>query len=58
MLDPQDLHWAGNPLDLSRQSVYALAFFVFWVVTALSCGMTALLAMSSVEVNQAPLARD
>lgn len=58
LVDPQDLHWLGNPLDLSQQSIYALAFFGFWGVTTLSSGMTALLAMSSFEVNRCPLPSD
>jgi len=27
MVDPQDLHWFGQPVTLSRQGVYTLAFF-------------------------------
>ena len=30
LVDPQDLHWSGQPLGLSRQGVYSVAFFVFW----------------------------
>lgn len=30
MVDPQDLHWFGQPVALSAQAVYTLAFFVFW----------------------------
>ncbi len=52
MVDPQDLHWFGQPLDWSRQAVYTAAFFVFWGVTALSSALTALLSMSPAEVNQ------
>lgn len=55
LLDPQDLHWNGQPLPWSRQSVYTLAFFGFWVVTMASCAMTALLAMSPFELNRCPL---
>lgn len=58
MVDPQDLHWFGNPLDWSRQSVYALAFFVFWFVMAVSSGLTTLLSMSPFEVNRCPLPSD
>ena len=55
MVDPQDLQWFGHPLELSRQSVYSLAFFVFWGITMLSSGLTTLLAMSPFEVNRCPL---
>jgi uncharacterized membrane protein YcfT len=52
MVDPQDMHWQGLPLALSRQGVYTLSFFVFWGVTMLSSGLTTLLSMTSFEVNQ------
>ena len=52
MVDPQDLHWFGQPVGLSRQGVYTVAFFVFWAVTMVSSGLTALLAMSPSEVNR------
>lgn len=52
LVDPQDLHWLGLPLDLPRKGIYTLAFFVFWAVTALSSGLTALLSLSSAEVNE------
>ena len=51
MVDPQDVHWFGTPLEWSRQAIYTSAFFVFWVVTALAGGLTILLAMPRVEVN-------
>ncbi len=55
MVDPQDLQWFGHPLELSRQGVYSVAFFVFWAITILSSGLTTLLAMSPFEVNRCPL---
>jgi hypothetical protein len=55
MVDPQDLQWFGHPIELSRQGVYSVAFFVFWGVTMLSSGLTTLLAMSPFEVNRCPL---
>jgi len=55
MVDPQDLHWLGQPLEFSRQSVYSVAFFVFWGITMVSSGLTTLLAMSPFEVNRCPL---
>lgn len=55
MVDPYDLTWFGQPLELSRQSIYSLAFFVFWAVTMLSSSLTTLLAVSPFEVNQCPL---
>lgn len=53
LVDPQDLRWAGEPVELSRQAIYTLAFFVFWLLSLLSSAMTALLAMPPSEVNRA-----
>jgi hypothetical protein len=55
MVDPSDLHWFGNPLELSRQAIYTLAFFVFWGVTMASSALTTLLSMSPFEVNRCPV---
>ncbi len=55
VVDPQDLHWFGQPVEMSRQGVYTLAFFVFWIITMLSSGLTTLLSMSPFEVNRCPL---
>ncbi len=55
MVDPQDLQWFGQPLALSRQGVYTVAFFVFWAITTISSALTTLLAMSPFEVNRCPL---
>ena len=41
LVDPSDLHWFGQPLGLSRQAVYTLAFFVFWGASLL-CSALAL----------------
>jgi len=55
MVDPGDLHWFGNPLGLSRQAIYTLAFFVFWGVTMASSALTTLLSISPFEVNRCPV---
>ena len=51
-VDPQDLNWFGQDLDLSRQAVYTLAFFAFWALAMLSSALTLLLGMTSTEVNR------
>jgi len=51
MVDPNDLHWLGRPLEFSRQGVYTVAFFAFWLVTLVTSGLTALLCLSPAEVN-------
>lgn len=58
MVDPGDLHWFGNPLELSRQAIYTLSFFVFWGVTMASSALTTLLSMSPFEVNRCPVPAD
>ena len=50
LVDPEDLHWFGHPLALSRQGVYTLAFFAFWLLTMVS--------MSPFEVNRCPVPED
>jgi hypothetical protein len=54
-VDPQDLHWFGQPVELSREAVYTLAFFVFWALSMVASGLTTLLSMSPFEVNRCPL---
>ncbi len=54
LVDPQDLHWWGQPLAISRSGVYTLAFFAFWGLTMLSSALTTLLSMSPFEVNRCP----
>ena len=51
-VDPQDLHWFGQDLDLSRQAIYTLAFFAFWALAMLSSALTTLLGLPSAEVNR------
>lgn len=51
-VDPQNLHWLGQDLDLSRQAIYTLAFFVFWALAMVSSGLSLLLGMSSEDVNR------
>jgi len=44
VVDPESLTWFGGPaVDLSRQSVYTLTFFIFWAVIATASGVSALL---------------
>src|SRR6218665_2377218 len=55
LVDPQDLHWFGQPLALSRQGVYTLAFFAFWAITMASSALTTLLALSPFELDRCPV---
>jgi len=51
LVDPQDLHWAGQALPLSSQGIYTVGFFLFWILAMVASGLTALLAMTPNEVN-------
>lgn len=51
MIDPHDMQWFGQPIEMSRQGIYTLSFFVFWAITAASSALTTLLSMSPSEVN-------
>ncbi|EYC51145.1 membrane protein [Hylemonella gracilis str. Niagara R] len=44
LVDPQDLHWFGQPVELARAGVYTLAFFAFWGMAGLASALTLLLA--------------
>ena len=47
-VDPLSLHSiSGAALELSATAIYSLAFLVFWVCTAVACGLTMLLASSA-----------
>ena len=52
LVDPQELHWSGQPLGWSRATVYTIAFFIFWGVAVVSNSLTVLLAMPADEVNR------
>ena len=54
LVDPRDLHWFGQPLAISAEGVYTLAFFIFWGVCMFASGLTALLSLSPAEVNHHP----
>lgn len=55
MVDPHNLSWLGQSLDWMPESVYTVAFFVFWAILSVSGGLTTLLSMSPFEVNRCPL---
>ena len=55
LVDPQDLQWFGHPLALSRQGVYTLGFFAFWILCTVSSALTTLLSRSPFEINRCPV---
>jgi len=44
IFDPFELHFFGQPLDWSRQAIYALGFFGFWGLGMASSILTLFLA--------------
>lgn len=47
MVDPQSLHWFGQPLALSRMGIYSAAFFAFWLIAMVTSALCVLLAVPS-----------
>ncbi len=43
LVDPETLLINGNNLELSNVVIYSIAFFIFWILCALSSALTALL---------------
>jgi hypothetical protein len=44
LFDPQDAHWLGQPMELERQGVYSVSFFVFWILAMASSSLTLFLS--------------
>lgn len=44
LIDPLELTWGQAHLGWSRQTVYTLAFFVFWGVVAIAASVAVILA--------------
>jgi hypothetical protein len=54
IFDPFELHFFGQPLDWSREGIYALGFFGFWGLGIASSTLSLFLAQTS-EPDIAPL---
>jgi len=44
MVDPEDLQWFGQQLEFSRQGIYTMAFFAFWLIIGISGALSVLLS--------------
>ena len=40
VFDPFELHFFGEPLELSRQAIYTLGFFGFWGICIAASALT------------------
>jgi hypothetical protein len=52
LFDPEDLHIFGEPVALSRTTIYTLGFFLFWAFGAACSAFTCFLQRSSVDINR------
>ena len=55
LFDPMDLHLFGVPIHADRMPVYTMGFFAFWIIGAVSSGLSVFLAQSPFEVNRCTL---
>lgn len=55
VFDPTDLHLFGMPVEAERMPVYSIGFFAFWMIGAVSSGLTVFLARSPFEINRCTL---
>jgi hypothetical protein len=46
LFDPVELHFFGQPHELSRIAVYTVGFFAFWLVGAASSAFTCYLRIT------------
>ena len=55
VFDPSELHFLGEPLEVSRETIYTLGFFAIWITAVASSSLTVFLERSPWQVNQCPL---
>ena len=51
LVDPGEVHWLGQMPQPSRQSVYSVAFFLFWLITMACSGMVLWLARTGQSIH-------
>jgi hypothetical protein len=52
VMDPHDFRWFGGPLiGWSSLAIYSITFLLFWLAFSASGVLTALLILSSAEIN-------
>lgn len=51
LVDPMDIHWLSDGVNLSRQGICSLAFFVFWAVTGISSALSIFLMNLPSQTN-------
>jgi hypothetical protein len=53
-IDPADLHWLGQPVTWSRQSIYSVSFLALWTGCALSAWLTQRLGANAPQSPDKP----
>lgn len=51
MVDPGELHWPGFLFQATRQGVYTMAFFAFWLIVMACSSLVLWLAQTAGQVN-------
>ena len=54
MVDPGELHWPGYRFQATRQGIYTMAFFAFWLITMACSALALWLAKPPPEINGIP----
>lgn len=57
VIDPSQLYFLGNPVELGPIATYSIGFLLFWLLAAASSAFTCFLLRTADEVNQDPYAR-
>jgi len=55
LFDPMEMQILGHHVSVGRTAAYSVGFFGFWILGALSSGLTCFFQRSSAEVNRCPL---
>ena len=55
VIDPQELYFLGQTVDLPPTATYSIGFFFFWLLAAGSSTLTCFLRRSAEEINRCPL---
>ena len=51
MVDPGELHWPDFLFQATRQGVYTMAFFAFWLIVMACSSLVLWLAQTAGQVN-------
>ena len=52
LIDPAEVHWPGNFLQPTRQGVYTVAFFSFWLISMACSSLVLWLAKPDQKSDQ------